>query len=430
MPAEFDLNLDPLGSPPAKAIVVGGGVIGQAIACRLQSRGAATIMIDREVEPRGASWGNAGHIAIEQVEPLASQSALSSFHKRLFWRGGALSLPFREMPTWLPFAHRLALASYPATFEAGRAALGMMLGQAMGAWQRLLAEAGATYLLREDGHFVMWETPATAEAGLNRWRATHTGTTTFRAASETELQQIRALTSVPVAGAIRFAGSGHIADPGELAQALAQHFSRSGGERRQATVTRIETAGPLARVLLDDGSSLAANAIVVAAGARTGELMRPLGHVVPLIAERGYHIQSAETEWPIDMPPVVFEDRSMIVTRFKSGLRAASFVEFSRIDSPPDRRKWDRLRTHVKALGLPFERPGSEWMGARPTLPDYLPAIGRSNRAGNLFYAFGHQHLGLTLAATTAEAMAALIAGDALPFDVAPFTLDRFGAGS
>ena len=72
--------------------------------------------------------------------------------------------------------------------------------------------------------------------------------------------------------------------------------------------------------------------------------------------------------------------------------------------------------------------PFTRWMGARPTLPDYLPAIGRSTRAPNLLYAFGHQHLGLTLAATTGEIVAALVADQPAPIDLAPFSLNRFGA--
>ena len=93
--------------------------------------------------------------------------------------------------------------------------------------------------------------------------------------------------------------------------------------------------------------------------------------------------------------------------------------------APP--RKWARLRDHVAALGLPFALPGEEWIGARPTLPDYLPAIGASTRAANLFYAFGHQHLGLTLGPVTGEAIAALIAGEAPGVDLTPFDVRRFG---
>jgi D-amino-acid dehydrogenase len=146
---------------------------------------------------------------------------------------------------------------------------------------------------------------------------------------------------------------------------------------------------------------------------------------VPLIAERGYHIRSRDFDWPEHLPPLVFEDRSLIVTRYRDSLQAASFVEFGSADAPPDERKWERLEQHVAELGLPMRPPFERWMGARPTLPDYLPAIGRSERASNLFYAFGHQHLGLTLAPITAELIRAQINGISTPVDLAPFTLQR-----
>jgi len=123
---------------------------------------------------------------------------------------------------------------------------------------------------------------------------------------------------------------------------------------------------------------------------------------------------------------VVFEDRSMIVTRFAQTLRACSFVEFADVNAPPDSRKWERLTKHVRDLGLPFGESPSRWMGARPTLPDYLPAIGRSRRAENLLYAFGHQHLGLTLGPATGQAIAALALGQPSGFSLTPFDVERF----
>lgn len=427
MPIDFvEMDTERQFSP--RAIVVGAGVVGLSIACGLQSRGLNTLLIDKFDAPQGASWGNAGHIATEQVEPLASPSAVRSVAKRLFWRGGALSLPLRHIAAWLPFSLRLVAASRPGKFAAGRVALSAPLGKAMASWRRLLADAGAADLLREDGHYVVWESPKTAAEGETRWRATDTGTAQVDGVTQSELEALQALTSVPLSGAIRFSGSGQIADTGELAATLARHFVENGGSRRRAAVTGIATDNGVATLVLDDGSVLSAGAIVIAAGARSAALMRALGHSVPLIAERGYHIQSAETDWPLNMPPVVFEDRSMIVTGFRSGLRAASIVEFGHVDSPADPRKWVRLRHHVTQLGLSFDLPGSEWMGARPTLPDYLPAIGRSRAAGNVYYAFGHQHLGLTLAAVTGEAMVSLIAGESLPFDITPFDIERFGA--
>ncbi|PZU60880.1 MAG: hypothetical protein DI547_00020 [Sphingobium sp.] len=109
-----------------------------------------------------------------------------------------------------------------------------------------------------------------------------------------------------------------------------------------------------------------------------------------------------------------------------SGIRAASFTEFGLPSSPPDPRKWEKLHGHLRELGLDLGEPVSRWMGARPTLPDYLPAIGISRRADNVIYAFGHQHLGLTLAATTGEIVSQLATSSAAAIDMQPFDIDRF----
>lgn len=408
------------------AIVIGGGIVGMSSAIALLERGIACTLIDPEAERRGASWGNAGHIAIEQVEPLASARTIRSMPRRLFSRGGAVALPPRDIAAWLPFAMRLLAAARPRRFAAGRAALTTWLAQSLPAWRRLMTSAGAADLLVEDGHFIVWETPESAAAGRAAWARADTGNARIRDATPEEIGRIAALTAKPLAGAIRFLGSGQIADLGDLADALDRRFAQLGGVHRATAAIALEREGAGVAVRLADGTLERADAVLVAAGARAGELLAPLGERVPMIAERGYHIRSAETTWPADMPPVVFEDRSMIVTRFRSHLRAASIVEFGRVSSLADPRKWRRLRDHVAALGLPFALPGEEWIGARPTLPDYLPAIGASRRADNLFYAFGHQHLGLTLGPLTGEAIAALIAGDAPPLDLAPFDLQRF----
>lgn len=402
-------------------------MVGLACAIALQRRGVATTIVAPDQPWRGASWGNAGHIAIEQVEPLASPATLRTFHRRLFMRGGPVALPPSAMATWLPFALRLARASSQARFAHGKAALGALLAAAMPAWRRLLADAGASALLREEGHVVLWESAATAAAGLARWRATDIGTAQFDAVPPDQLGVLQQLTRAPIAGAIRFSGSGQITDPTALGETLHSRFRALGGCERHARAIHV-TGSTVAQVALDDGAMLTADLALIAAGAASAPLLAPLGLSVPLIAERGYHIESATTDWPAGMPPIVFEDRSMIVTRFANTVRAASFVEFAHVDLPPDPRKWARLRAHVDALGLSFGEPVGEWIGARPTLPDYLPAIGRTSAAPAVAYAFGHQHLGLTLGAVTGEAIAALAHGENAAVDLAPFDLMRRGS--
>ncbi|WAC48122.1 FAD-dependent oxidoreductase [Asticcacaulis sp. SL142] len=406
-----------------KAIVVGGGLVGLNIALALQSKNIGVILLEAEPVRKAASYGNAGHIAIEQVEPLASAAMVKSAFKRWFALGGPLSFPAAGFREWLPFSLRLLRASAPARFAKGKAALSALIAEAMPAWKRRVSDIGATDLLREDGHFVIWETPESAAKGLAGWKATDTGTARFHEVTNDEMAQLKAITKAPIAGAIRFENTGQVSDTARLLKTLEAVFVERGGVIYYKSVAALSVEGRQAFVKLKGGEILTADRVVISAGVGSKTLLEPLGHRVPIIAERGYHIQTAQHGWPQSLPPVVFEDRSMIVTGFESGLRAASFVELNRPDAPADARKWQRLRGHVKALGLPFEGEGAEWIGSRPTLPDYLPAIGKSDKADNLYYAFGHQHLGLTLGPVTGEIVADMVTTGHAP---KAFDLNRF----
>lgn len=408
-------------------VVVGGGVVGLSCAIRLQEEGWRTTVIDPDSQPFAASWGNAGHIALEQVEPLASPATVRSAARRLFALGGALDLPARAAPVWGPWALRFLKAAQPARFEAGKRALGGLMAQAGQAWSRLAGDIGASDLYAESGHIVVWEKAATALVGRRAWAATDTGNARFEDLGPGMLEWIGVRLRSRLAGGIRFTGTGRIRDLPALRERLQAALRERGGTIERGEARALVQDGGRIAVVLKEGGRLAPDRVLVAAGARSGRLMAGVGHRAPLIAERGYHLHDPHADWPEDLAPLVFEDRSLIMNRFADGLRISSFVEFARSDTPPDRRKWARLRKHAAELGLPIGEGAREWMGARPTLPDYLPAIGVSRRPGGLAYAFGHQHLGLTLAATTAEAVAAALSDRAPAVDLAAFDVERFG---
>jgi D-amino-acid dehydrogenase len=111
------------------------------------------------------------------------------------------------------------------------------------------------------------------------------------------------------------------------------------------------------------------------------------------------------------------------------GLRIAGTVEFAAADDPPAWCRADRLRLYAQRYLGSDQVPdnGTRWIGSRPSLPDSLPAIGRDSVAAGIFYAFGHQHLGLTQAAITAEATADLVCRKPPAIDLRPYRLERFG---
>jgi D-amino-acid dehydrogenase len=391
---------------------MGGGIIGMSVALSLQDRGFQVIITDPGDLPRPASWGNAGRIAVELSEPLSSLKTLRSLPSALFSRGGPVAFPAAAMTTWLPFGLRFLAACSPKRFRHGAKALSSLLAKALPAWRHRLSAIGAPELLVETGHYSLWENPSLSLSGRNAWYR-NSGAATAMELDPAELNRLRSLIRTPIAGSLKFVGTASIADPTDLCATMQEAFLKQGG--------RLETCR------LDvEAAMRMAGLVVVAAGVDSADLLQTIGHTVPMIAERGYHIQQLGTSWPCDIPPIYFEDRSVVLTRFRSALRATSFVEFTLKDAAPDSRKWARLREHARDLGLPFDDSATQWMGSRPTLPDYLPAIGRSHRQENVFYAFGHQHLGLTLAAITGELLAALISNEPLPVDLQPFNIDRF----
>src|SRR5437773_10943870 len=154
--------------------VIGGGLIGMSCAFRLARAVHSVTMLDAATDRLAPSWGNAGHIAIEQVAPLASLATLGSLPRQLFSRGGPVALPLSLIGHWGPFALRLLAASTPSHFARGKRALSLLLAEAAPAWQRLARDLGDDRLVRMDGHFVLWENADTAAAARRRRSEEHT----------------------------------------------------------------------------------------------------------------------------------------------------------------------------------------------------------------------------------------------------------------
>ncbi len=405
--------------------MIGGGFVGAAAALRLQAVGVQTLLIDPGDKRRAASFGNIGQIAAEQVSPWASRANLRRFPSQLFAFGGPLDFRWRDAGLWLPWSLRFVAASDPLGFARGEQALTALMREALPAWTRIAALADSTHIVRPTGHAAVWMNPRKAETGLNAWRRAPLGATRFRDMQRDELDAYAGTLRTPPHAGILFSGTAQMCEPQAARDALLSAFTARGGEIITDEVRLISRTGGIS-VALGSGARRSADAVLVAAGAWSSALMRQLGAKAPLIGERGYSIHSAGHAWPTELPPTVFEERSLVVSRFDSGLRASSFLEFGRPDAPGDPRKWRALQRHLAALGIAFSEAPDIWVGPRPTLPDYLPAIGRLSSAPNVFYAFGHQHLGVTNAAITAEIIEALATDNPPPLDLAPFRIERF----
>ena len=407
-----------------KIAVIGAGVIGCAVTYALAREGRRVVLLDRaEPGSGGASFGNAGHIAAELVQPLPSPQLLFGFWRELFAFDGPLDVPLHRLGAFAPWAWRFARAAFRR--EANTRHLAPLVQPACKDFEQLLRDIGRTDLLRRNGHAQIWfGKHAQRKLVAEVQEMQRLGIPTSPLARE-PLDAIAAAAHQSVRAGLLFPDSGHVTDPLELARALVRAALEHGAAFQLASVESLSAQGSSICVRADSQSHRFA-AAVVCAGPWSAPLLAPFGLRAPLESAYGYHVEMPAHDAHIDAP-IVYMDSKVLATPMNGRLRASSFMEFSGLDSQADPRKPAALRRKLKALGYRCDADGASWRGARPVLPDYLPGIGRVPGEQSLFYAIGHQHIGLTMTPVTAQLIADLVAARTPRHDIAAFDLRRFG---
>ena len=403
--------------------VIGAGVIGSAIACSLAREGRPVLLIDRAPPGEaGASFGNAGHIATELVEPLPSPSLLFGFWRELFACGGVLDIPPRRILKFLPWAGRFARAAFQRTENTRH--LAPFVRPAVTVLVGMLRDIGRADLIRQHGHYEMWLGGDAAGRARRQALAMAALEVPTQPAPAALVDSVRRAATASTAAGLHFPNCAHVIDPLEVVRAFADDAFARGASFLQRDVRSLRASDAGVQILTDAGP-IAAHSVIVCAGAWSAPLLAPFGLNVPLEAARGYHVQMPGVTALVDAP-LLYCDANILVTPMTGRLRATSFMEFAGIDAPADARKPAWLRGKLRALGYSCDEAAGSWVGPRPVLPDYLPAMGRVATAPNVLYAFGHQHIGLTLCAVTARAMTDLAAGREPAADLSAFDLKRW----
>ena len=410
----------------ARTIVVGAGVVGAATALELAREGHAVTLIDRDEPGAGCSFGNAGSLSAGACVPIALPSMLPEIPRWLRDPLGPFRVRWRYLPRGLPWLLRFLWAMRRGTVQRSAAAIHQMTAGTTEGYRRLLGEAAFTDLVRRAGQLLVFETdhPSASEDVARRLREEFG--LRMEPVAAAELRQIEPALAPIFRRGILFPDYAHTTNPQRLTRTLVNALQQAGGSVRRAGVTRIERLGGQVIGVATEAETLAAERVVLAAGIASAGLARGLGLVVPLQAERGYHVVLPA---PSVQPrrPVAHVARAFIATPMEQGLRLAGTVEIDSALAPPNPARAEVLATLARRLFPGIESgPPTTWLGNRPSFPDSRPMIGLVPGVAGLAFAFGHGHLGLTGAPFTARLIADLYAERAPGFDPAPYAVTRF----
>lgn len=409
-------------------VVIGAGIIGAATARALQREGHAITLIDSAEPGMGTSYGNAGYIAITPVLPLARPAILTRVPHMLMDRKGPLTIHLPSVPAMLPWMARFALAA-SSQVEVRKAidAFDVLMREADIGWKEEIELSELGDLFRRKGALYVHDSEESFAATATERQMQRDWGVTFENVGGARAREIAPGLSPRIVRATYYPYGIHTINPQRVVSALAGRFADEGGTFLKGRVLGFVRDGGLVKAVALADRTLAAKGVVIAAGMASDKLTRLLGFKAPLVAQRGYHVMLAPDNLRFDLP-VSFASRGFFITPMEEGLRLAGTVELAKTGRPPT---WNRAEILIRHLKDVFPDVGGEvrsrWVGERPTLPDFRPAIGRAPSLSNVYCAYGHHHIGLTLATATARMIARQLAGEELPAALSGCDPGRFG---
>ena len=410
--------------------VVGAGIVGACIGLSLQKAGHDVVLVDRDEPGSGCSFGNSGAIlSLSASTQLPGPRLLAQIPKMLLDRDAPLVVRWRHLPGLTRWFLAFLMECRQVRQEETARAMATLLADTTGVYDRLLDGSPADALIRRNGALGLSRTEAWFEG--DRWRRDFNVSlgNRMQELNREKLHRLEPSITSSVARAAYYPDAYSTLDPVGLTRQIADDMVAGGGRLVRAEVTdvRIENGRPAA--LLTNQGEMKVDRLVVAAGAYSHRVAARMGIRVLLNTERGYHVDIDDL--PNGLSRVLLHgEHALAINPRENGLRMAGNVEFSSLEAAPDYRRaqilWRKGREVLRETATGDMPEMNFWMGRRPTLPDYRPVIDRAPGLENCWFAFGHQHLGMSLAARTGEVVLDLLEGRDPGFDLRPFRADRF----
>ena len=396
--------------------VLGAGIVGISCALELQRRGFQVTLIDRRGPGEETSSGNAGILSYSNITPLADPALLPRLHRLLLNLDTDFLMHYPHLLSLLPWLTRFLQRCRRRTYLVDGDAMSLLTRASIDLHRQWIEAAGLQPLLNSGGGLKLYRDRATfARDRLERELLQQCGVS-HTLLDPDEVGQLEPdLRRIFVKGVL-IDESVSIRDPEKLCKAYAQMFVDAGGQVQRAVIRALRPAADGWELTTDRGSDNVAR-LVVCMGAWTPEIIGQLGYANPLAIERGYHTIVSPAPGSGLSRPIFDVDAGYVMSPMEMGLRVTTGSNLTRREARPDPRQVARVMPRVReAIAIDQELLREPWMGRRPTVPDTLPIIGPAPRHQNLWLAFAHSHMGLTMGPISGVLIANFVEGKPQPF--------------
>ena len=407
-------------------IVVGGGIVGVCSALLLQRAGHKVVLIDAKKPGRETSYGNAGVFAEASFVVLNSPGLLKILPKLLFNRTLKLRVNHLFVLKRLPWFLKFLSYCREAHMMHAAGALRQLLTLSMAKHKDLIKAAGVGHLLRQTGWLKLFRTEAGFAEFSKELEVIESFGARFTVYDREQIRQIEPGLKPVYCKAIMMDDTCTVSSPADLTDAYVELFQANGGVVEQTRVTGLSQQDGVWCVQCG-AQKFTADDVVLAAGAWSAELASWLGYQIPMAWERGYHVHLQPGDAAALTRPIHDIEAGFVMSPMDQGIRVTSGVELTDRDAPPNDRQINcSVEMARQAYDMKHQLDQTPWMGRRPTLIDSLPMIGAAPRHYGLWFNFGHQHLGLSLAPGSAYLLTSLIENTPPPTAAAAFSPTRF----
>ncbi len=409
-----------------KVTVIGAGILGMATACYLRRDGHEVTVITQHPPGEYCSFGNAGMLNDAGCVPQPMPGVLWKVPGYLTDPLGPLVVRWPYFLKVMPWLLRFIGNANKRQAEHASKALYSLIQGTVNVYEELVRWAGVPELVKRSGYLVAYDSEKSYQDDALAWKLRAERGVKTEILDATGIRKLVPQLARHYVRGVHVLDQGYVLNPERLVKSLAAKFQQEGGVIMQRKVTGIETGAGGVKSLQTDIGPIPVETLVVCAGVHSGELTGRLGEPVPIEAERGYHVTYSDPGLQLALP-VHVSDAKVFVTPMEMGARIAGQAEFSGIYAEPNYQRAEVLEIHMKRM-FPQARgtDRTRWMGRRPSMSDSLPVIGPSVKQKNVYYAFGHGHLGLCGGAPTGRLIADLVGGRQPAIDLGPFRVDRF----